>query len=208
MEGRRARESAPSRTKCAYLGASAREQGAHDMASDKAVGACHQCSLRRPSRRPTRITRRPRGAAAAAARPEMTALSIVAGSPVWIQSPARNKFAIGVTVVGRACRRERVGRHSRVFFLEHERLDHLGLPRSRDHRAQIAHYDVEQLVVRVIDQFARAAADDEAQVSRDGASPWLREDAPLVEQPLRGRADETHEGRIGDFAIKPARARR
>src|SRR5208337_514761 len=40
--------------------------------------------------------------AAAAARPEITALSIVAGSPVWIQSPAKKKFGIGVSALGRS----------------------------------------------------------------------------------------------------------
>src|SRR5260370_39594111 len=39
--------------------------------------------------------------ALAAALPDITALSMVAGSPVWIQSPARNRFLIGVAVVGR-----------------------------------------------------------------------------------------------------------
>src|SRR5262249_59640628 len=41
-------------------------------------------------------------AQAAAARPETTALSIVAGRPVCTQSPARKRFAIGVVVAGRA----------------------------------------------------------------------------------------------------------
>src|SRR5262249_32743649 len=41
-------------------------------------------------------------ACAAAQRPETTALSIVAGRPVWIQSPASATFASGVAVPGRA----------------------------------------------------------------------------------------------------------
>ena len=40
-------------------------------------------------------------ARSAAARPEITALSIVAGRPVWIQSPARKRFASGVSTPGR-----------------------------------------------------------------------------------------------------------
>ena len=61
---------------------SAREQRAHHVASHEAVGARHECHLvairlvRHRDRRPAATM------AAAAARPEITALSIVAGSPV------------------------------------------------------------------------------------------------------------------------------
>src|SRR5215813_1916644 len=45
---------------------------------------------------------RRRSARSAARLPEITALSIVAGRPVWTQSPARNTFRSGVCADGRA----------------------------------------------------------------------------------------------------------
>ena len=76
-----------------------RNQRPHDIASDESVAAGDEDS---PGHRMIESsTGRGDGlgpllTAAAAARPEITALSIVAGSPVWTQSPARNKLWIGV----------------------------------------------------------------------------------------------------------------
>src|SRR5208337_2683511 len=79
----------------------AREQRARHVASHKPVAAGDQ---RRPVRH--RDFTHPAAAraptAAAAARPAITALSMVAGRPVWIQSPAIKKFLSGVSTGGRS----------------------------------------------------------------------------------------------------------
>src|SRR5262249_12345733 len=77
-----------------------REQRAHHVAPDKPVSARYK---RQPPRHRSAPGRHDLAAtAAAAARPEMTALSMVAGRPVWIQSPARNRFFSGVATPGRS----------------------------------------------------------------------------------------------------------
>src|SRR6516162_10124933 len=69
------------------------EQRAHNVAPDKSVSTSNQCQ---PRHRSAPGAHALAATAAAAARPEMTALSMVAGKPVWIQSPARKRFFKGV----------------------------------------------------------------------------------------------------------------
>ena len=122
-------------------------------------------------------------------------------SPVCTQSPARNRFGIGVCVVGRSRKVSGAGAIVACFSLITSARSSFAFDAAGIIVLRSFHDDVEQLVVGTIDQFARAA-DHKAQISGMTLAVHL-EDAPLVEQPLRGGADESHECRVGDLAIEP-----
>ena len=130
--------------------------------------------------------------------PLRTALSIVAGSPVSIQSPARNSPRTGVAVAGRAGwpgASENVARGSRIDRRAHERraARRPAAPRA----ARRARSAISSLVRRADERARRRST------RATGATPSLAEHRALVEHPLHRAAGQPTNGSSMTGAIEP-----